>query len=401
MEIIEVKSSGSEELLLYCLSKGVNLQKNAIFAGLIGDDIQYRFILDDINQFELFYLTQRYRTGLHVLEEHQFVEPEENYLTFYLGESDQSSKIIRKFINLTNQMLVDKDIIDESLVSLFLPMITRRYKISIPISFQEILITLTDEEYRKVFNSDYVSNLDKLQSFLSIKTKIASILSQLSDPISYTDKQYKILQNIFYKKLRRQEDTDIYQMGLLKFGKRNHLTGIQVTCNPSMMKKESLEKKMKELSFIKSPMELEFVIQVPIYHMQLLLNIFDSHIIQIAYPSSIKSIVDNGMNISNIQSINFQEEKENLLSSYTLRITECNQLLLETISSILQNEKGEYTSSVLFSLLPSLYLTNAVVRINEETLDKLLKVNDKLLSDIFHRMKTISNKIQSDIIFTK
>ena len=157
---------------------------------------------------------------------------------------------------------------------------------------------------------------------------------------------------------------------------------------------------MKELSFIKSPMELEFVIQIPIYHMQLLLNLFDLHIIQIAYPSSIKSIVDNGMSDSNIQSMNLQEEKENLLSSYTLRITECNQLLLETISSILQNEKID-SSSALFSLLPSLYLTNAVVRLNEETLDKLLKVNDKILSDVFHRMKTISNKIQSDIVFTK
>ena len=399
MEILSVKSSGSEELLSYCITKGVNLQRNATFAGLINDDMQYRFILNDINLFELFQLTQTYRTELKVHEEHQFQEPEENYLQYYLGESKQSSAIIEKFIHLTNQMFVDKDIIDESVVSLFLPMITRRYKISIPISFEEIIHTLTDEEYLRIYNTDYPSSLERLPSFMSIKTKLASLLSRLSEPIAYTDKQYKVLKSLYYAKLKTRDENDMYRFGLLKFGKVDTVTGIKSFYHPSSIKKEEVKERLKLLPSMRSPMEMEFVIQIPIYHMQILLNIFGNDILQVAYPSSIKSIIENGMNFKNIKSIVFKNEKENLLSEYSLRITECNQLLLEMISQLIKNSGGEY-ETVIFSLLPSLYMTNAVIRVNENDLDQMVEnPSNRLLWELFTQLKGISNKILSDICF--
>ena len=94
------------------------------------------------------------------------------------------------------------------------------------------------------------------------------------------------------------------------------------------------------------------------------------------------------------------EERTNAISAYRARITEANQYMLNVIQIITADKESDVPSA--FSLLPSIYLTNAVLTMKVDDIPKLLKkCIDPSLIDMFEDINNTANNIIADMNSSK
>ena len=168
MRVVSIKESGSNNLLRWAISKSTSFYKDESLCNMINNELYYIVELENINFFELFRLTQLHRNYLRILDEKQAECPSTEELSLYfpgMYRSEESNDEVNKsslaefainsFINLALQMNSDDDIINFKAMRLFLPMISRKFNVQIPVPFYKLLDNIKPEDIGKIFNQNY------------------------------------------------------------------------------------------------------------------------------------------------------------------------------------------------------------------------------------------------------
>lgn len=417
MKITDIKECGASNILHWAISNGADIKGDNSLQSIINTETYYQIRVEDVNFLELFRLTQTYREKVHVILEHQSELPETSVLSnIFKGEIEMDGTKVslseavehcsNLFINLALQMNADNDIIRPGVARLFLPMISRRFDIDIPLSFMDFIkIFDTKEDLSLVFNNNYPNNINDIllgpgsesDDPASLKERyrylfLHSYLLQGTNLIRYSEHLEKLIKLVKYAPLRKCVNNKLYKYRLLSFSKYNVLNRNEVRCSMFNINKVELEEKINQINTIKSPLKADFVIQLPIQYMYILENTYTPEELSISFESSITSILESGLSFNDFISPEFEEsedekikEYENAVSVYKNRIDEVNNTLLGTIPLLIQNSDNVNLTDV-FSLMPTIYTSKAVVTLNLEYENRYLTHFDPLLKELLTEM---------------
>jgi hypothetical protein len=424
MLIKSIKETGCNNILIWAIANGAtNINQDIELIKLIDDELSYMLTIDDINFFELFRLTQLYRDRLRIINESQYVIPTIDTLSKLLPgvvheEDDEKSlaslaeQTITRFMNISIQMKADDDIIQPNVARLFIPMICRSFCIQIPINFSDVIQCMKDIEVDEIFNRGYPDTLNNIieNDTHSVQNLIGLGFVKSTGIIKYSSKFDKYLQAIKYSTLKSYKENTLYKFALTGFGKKDNVNRADIklslfNMNPSNI--NSTTNTLKLLSSIKTPLELDFVVQLPIQYMQILENSFSKEILPMTYDASMKTIISTGLTSVNYrtpENIPIEDGEEdpaythciNEIENYSRRITESNEFLCNAINIILENSPEADITSI-FAMLPSMYASIAVIKINQEYLPRLRDINDPVLSEMFTDMTKLINGVMEDI----
>ena len=432
MKITNIEETGCNDILRWAIENEVNLQGEPEMINLINNETSYNITFSDINLFELFRLVQLFRNKLRIIEEKDFIKEFDNgYLeslfggNFHMDEDDNIqvggdvpvaslvNKSLQSLTNLAIQMSTDNDIIRLGTARMYLPMLSRRFDVSIPIDFGSFLTTMeTPDDYNRIFNKDYPNTLVKEidQDNSSILRAIFYKFVRSVTMVKYSDKYEQLLKLIKYVPLQiNSSENKLYKIGRLGFRKYDSHTHSDISCSLfNRLPTDQWIQKTKQIGLLESKLNVDFAVQIPIQLMMQIENALDSNILPIRYESSIQSIIENGLAFSNFNSSNdleLDEEAEinfnNDIEAYTNRISEANQLTLNTISLLLKDDMHNDENSA-FALLPSMYVTNAVFTINMEHKDLYLDTfTSDLIRPMFKEMIELGNSLAYDMSKTK
>lgn len=426
MQITNITESGCNNVLLWAISNGANVKEDLPLQSVVNDELFYQVTLSDVNFFELFRLTQMYREKLRIVCENKAEVPARTELaqlfngTYIPDETKPDTKahlaecvehVTQNFLNLALQMSTDDDIIKPSAVRLFLPMITRKFSVQIPIAFTDLVNSITPEEAGMLFTSNYPNTLQEIidTENHNFKVKFSLAFIQATWILKYDNRYDKYLKITKYSPLKNSSSNKLYKFGLLGFYKYNNVTRGQVRCNLFNLDvtSEIFEYKLKTIANIKTPLQVEFALQLPIQYMQILENSYSREVLDIQYESSMSNIIDSGIIYDDfITPVKYEESEENVdteyenvvnnIEAYKVRIAEANQIMLNTITMLLNND-GDIDTTSIFSMLPSIYNTKAVITLNMDHIDEYKYNSDPLISEMLSEMISVANEILSDI----
>ena len=422
MQITDIKESGSNNILLWAISNGANIKEDVPLSSLIHDELFYSVTLSDVNFFELFRLTQVYRDKLRIINEKQAELPLNQQMKIIFPGSMESENeepglplmelaahSILLFLNMTSQMTSDDDIIHPGAIRLFLPMITRKFDIQIPVSFMDFIESMSPEECQRVFTHEYPKTISEIISsdIHGFKNVVGIGFVKTTNILRY-DKQYdKYLKAIKYAPLKSYQEQKLYKLVLLGFFKRDNIARTELRCSLFKTNTENIQGTLKRMSRLTTPLELDVMIQLPIQYMQLLENSFSREVLPMNYQSSMSSILDNGLIYEDFKTSEYNEESEdeneqekyqeytNKIEAYRTRITEANETLLKAIPMLLDNQDVDVTS--VFSMLPSIYKTNAMITVNMEYMPKFLSHSDSLIVELFQEISDMASSVVDDL----
>lgn len=425
MKIVSIKESGCNNTLMWALKNDANIYDDKALCSIINDELFYLVTFSKVNMFELFRLTQVYRDKLKILEEKIAEVPDRNVLNnlfpgTYKTKDDNGEKegplleiaehAIQMFMNLALQMCSDNDIISQGGTRLFLPMIARSFDIQIPISFIDIISFFKDgEEAAKVFNKSYPSTINDIleseNSYLKMNLELGFV--KMTSINKYDERYEKYLAITKYAPLKKAITDKLYKFALTGFTKYDNVTHGERRCNLFHADKETTAKTMKSMARLKTPLKVEFIVQLPIQLMQIIENIFSSEEIGIIYESSMANIIDGDIRFDDFNMPGWDTESEDpelvektkvyneQISAYQQRIREANETTLAAITTLLENETDSVSSA--FAMLPSIYTTKALFMLNTEYADKYVNIADPNLSDMFTEMMDMAASIDEDI----
>lgn len=427
MQIVNIKESGANNLLMWALSNGANIKKDFSLSSLINDELCYFVTIEGINFFELFRLTQIYRDKLRIVQEKPADLPSkrelEEYFPGVFSPDDNPEKsiplhetaehVILNFINLTSQMNTDNDIIHSGAIRLFFPMITRKFNIQIPVAFIDFINSMTDDEATKVFSSKYPETLQEIivSETHSLKTRLTLEFVKFTQILKYDETYDQYLKLIKYAPLKTYPPSKLYKLALLAFSRRDNISRGEIRCSLFKPDPDTHPNVMKRIGSLSTPLELDFVIQLPIQYMQTLENSYGNDILPISYESSMGMIIDGGIVYEDFKTFEHPSEvaegelkneqmkaqnHNNAIEAYRVRIAEANQILLNTIPILIKSPHYVDITNV-FAMLPSIYMAKAVIRVNIENLKKLTSHSDPLLANMFKEISDISVAVNEDI----
>lgn len=422
MQIIDIKESGANNVLMWALANGANVKEDMPLTSLINDETFYLVTLEGVNFFELFRLTQMYRDKLRIVNEKSSAIPSMKELkemfpgeykseTENLSLSDVSEHVITNFTNLTSQMMTDDDIINPGAIRLFLPMITRKFDVQIPVSFIDFIDSMSDEETSKLFTADYPGTLKEIieADVHGVKTILANGFVKGTQILKYDTRYDQYIKTIKYGPLKAYpQSSKLYKFGLLGFSKRDNVSRGEIRCSLFKSNQAAISNSVKRMGRINTPLELDFIIQLPIQYMQLLENSFSRELLNISYESSMSAIIDGGLTYNDFKTSEYAvdtenpeeqaklETRNNAIEAYRVRITEANQILLNTIPILVKSENDVDVTSV-FAMLPSLYTAKAVITVNTDNIQKYIAHTDPVISSMFQEMNDIANGVTEDI----
>ena len=425
MNITNITEGGSNNILLWAIKNNASILNDHSLQSIVNDELYYTVTLTDVNLFELFRLTQIYREKLHIISEEQAELPSDDKLSLlFPGEyvpdnkaPDKTVKLhkmvqetIQSFINLTLQMSSDLDIVNKSIIPLFIPMISYKFSIQIPISFIDFISSLNKDEIDKIYNDEYPNTLypniiaTEINSF---KTSLQLVLIKSTSIIKYNKQYEQYIKLTKYAPLNTvKNNNELFKFALLDFFKYDPINRNEVKCNLQFTNySTTFRKNLQLLEQIPSPLKVSFIVELPIQYMQLLENSFSREQLEIKYESSMADIIDSTKFLYNdfisytydVESIN-EENKiktithHNAISEYKTRISECHQMLTNMIKILLSSNTDIDISST-FAMIPSLYKTKAVITINTSYKDEYLKINNADIYNMLEQMLYMANLI--------
>lgn len=427
MQITNIKESGSNNILLWAINNGADIKEDIYLQTLINDELFYHVNISDVNFFELFRLTQMYREKIRIIEESKAEVPSNEELAklfsgTYIPDSKNPeekaplyecvSNVTQNFINLALQMASDEDIIKPSALRLFLPMISRKFTVQIPVAFIDMIESISAEESAALFNKEYPETIHNIinSEMHGFKTILQLGFLRGTSIIKYNNRFDQYLKITKYSPLKTCNNNKLYKFGLLGFYKYNNITRGEVVCNLFNPNKETLGSTLKQLADLKTPLRIEFAVQLPIQYMQILENSFSLEVLEVSYECSMSSIIDAGIIYEDFITPSFVEDDEddeikieeynNSINAYRVRIAEANQLTLNAINMILNNE-GDVDVTSTFSMLPAIYTTKAVITLNLENASIYTSSSDPVIREMFDEMLKVASDVLSDINNTK
>lgn len=424
MKITSITESGSNNTLLWAISNGADIKSDIPLQSIINDELFFLVRLEDVNMFELFRLTQHFRNKLRIINEHMAAIPDDSDLInrfpgsftdpenpdVHLPLIDAAKHATSNFLNIVSQMQQDEDIITPGAVRLFIPMIARRYDIQIPVAFMDVIAAFKSvEDTEKVFNENYPNTLNAITETDNneILNMIYILFMKLTTINRVNPRHDKYIQYIKYTPLKKIGGNKLHKVYMLGFHKFNPITCGINRCTLFNLDPEKVISSLSTISKINSPLEIDVVVQLPIQMMQILENISGPDMLTISYESSMVSILDDGLIFNDFVAPELSpdgsettEERTNAISAYRARITEANQYMLNVIQIITADKESDVPSA--FSLLPSIYLTNAVLTMKVDDIPKLLKkCTDPSLIDMFEDINNTANNIIADMNSSK
>lgn len=427
MKITDIKEVGCNNLLRWAIKNGADLKHDTALISLINDETSYMVTFDDITFFELFRLTQMYRDNLAIIATKPAEVPSEEDLRYrfpgeYVDPKEEkhhipyakaASDAIQPMINIALQMQADDDIIPSSVPQLLLPMISRRYTVQIPVSFVDVINSIpTAAEVKSLFNDQYPKNLPQqiLENPESSVVRMLMLGFPKATSIIQYNKQYeKYLNAIKYRKIESVKTNKIYTMRLDGFYAINPVTRAIVRSSLFHANKADVSNTLKQLSWTYDWLKLDFMVQLPLQHMQSLLNDFSTEKIRVQYESTMSNIISNG--IGKLEFLTYDtdaapttpeeeekvKEKVTRLSAYKTRITECIGIALNTIQALISADTDADSNSI-FSLLPGLYRANALVTIDlKYEKEYLAYSDDPVVASMLHDMVVMGNQVLTNI----
>lgn len=427
MQITNIRESGSNNTLLWAIENGADIKDDMQLCSIINDDLFYLFTLKGVNFFEVFRLSQMYREKLRIVNECEAEVPSNKELQFvfpgdYISDKETPDKkiplyetaehCISTFFNMVLQMMNDDDIISPSALRLFLPMISRKFDVQIPVSFIDFVESMNEDEAKEMFTREYPNTINKV---LENESHGVNHIMQLgflkaTSIIKYPKRYDQYLDIVKYSPLKTCKNNELYKFGLLGFHKYDNISHGEIRCNLFNPDKENLSKLFKRISNTNTPLYVDFAIKLPIQYMHILANSFSREELPMMYESSMSTMINNGMLLNTFIMPEYDENEmteevtakvesiKNQIEAYRTRITEANQITLNTITVLLNSENDIDTTSA-FALLPSLYMAQAVITVKVDDAKKYLGISDTLLSnmfvDIFNTVKRVIEDINS------
>lgn len=426
MQITNIQEAGANNLMMWAISNGADIKEDEQLQSLINDETHYLVTLSDVNFFELFRITQMYRDKVRILSEKKAAVPlRKELITLFKGSycpnpDDPETKapfyepvehVIENFINMALQMGVDSDIIKPSAIRLFLPMISRKFDIQIPVAFIDLIQSLTPDEAGRIFTTEYPGTLQEVidTELNGFKTQLQLGFIKGTSIIRYHKRYDQYLRLTRHAPLKNCKTDKLYKFGILGFFKYDEISRSEVRCSLFNPNPEVIGTSLKKLSRLNTPLHVDFAIQLPIQYMQILENSFDRDVLNVAYESSMANIIDEGINYNDFVTQEFIDENDpegerkiekynNSIDAYRVRIAEANQLLLNLIPVLMgEGEDNDVDVTSVFAMLPSIYSTKAVVTINLEHAKKYIGHSDALISEMFSEMLDMANDVVADI----
>ena len=255
MKITDIKEAGCNNLLMYSLQHGASLADDKPLISLINDEYFYLVNISDLNFYEVFRLTQMYRDKLRVLSsEHGAIPTDEEFFAYFGGGSvpneenrgvesseenkesstsliEQTESCVRYWLSLVAQLSEDTDIIGDGAARLFIPMLTRRYSVQIPVSFYDFLSSMSKEEINELYNGNYPSMLPDIvtRPIHGVKTSLSLGIAKATAIIRYDKRYDTYLHKCKYFSLSANANsTSLYKIGLLGFARKDLITRSEV-----------------------------------------------------------------------------------------------------------------------------------------------------------------------------
>jgi hypothetical protein len=426
MKLLNINESGANNILMWAITNGADIKSDPALQSVINDELSYIATLKDVNFFELFRLTQIYRDKVRIIDEMKAEMPSMDELKELFNgvynpepENPESTPVHladiveycgNMFINLAMQMSTDNDIITPSAVRMFLPMISRKFTIQIPITFADIIDSMNSDEANEIYNTGYPSTLQTIieSETHGVKTRLQLAFLRATSIIKYDKSYEQYIKAIKYAPLKTCKNNKLYKISMLGFTKYDNISKSETRIDLFNINKDTMNNNLKRMSRIDTPLYLEFAIQLPIQYMQMLENFFSDEVLTIAYESSMSNIIDGGLIHEDFIISEYNEDTEdeiqrdninkrnNAIGMYHIRINEANQKMLNSMP-ILLNSDGDIHVSSVFAMLPSMYATKAVIRISMDNLNKLLTHYDPIIKEMFTDATDIANSIIENI----
>ena len=282
-------------------------------------------------------------------------------------------------------------------------------------SLWHLIDSMNMDEAAKLFTPDYPGTLQEIidADLHGVKVNMSLGFVKATQILRYDTRYDKYLQLTKYTPIKSYQDqSKLYKFGLLGFAKKDNISRGEVRCSLFKANPEVVVDNMKRLARLTTPLELDFAIQLPIQYMQILENSFSNDVLTIQYESSMSAIIDGGLFYEDFQTYGLTADTDteegqavlqahdNAIESYRVRITEANQVLLNTIP-ILAQSKSDVDTTSIFAMMPSLYTAKALIRVNMDNIQKYVGHSDPLISDMFQEIQDIANKLAEDIRNTK
>ena len=419
IEIAKIKEAGSSNVLLWAIENKADIKSDSELKAIINNDLSYRVTLRNVNMFEVFRLVQEFRNELNIVEHHSVCVPPANVLAekfpgAFTDPDDPTKQMplyevaehaITKFNNIVQQMATDTDIIRPMAAKMFIPMAARQFDVEIPISFWDLANACTPEESKELFNSEYPSTLQTIceHEDHSVSQMIRMLFVKMTSVNKVNERLEKYVDYIKYAPFNKIDSAEMYKLHLVGFHKYSPALHSTVTCSLFNVNQDEITKKLALMSMISTPLIIEFAIQMPIQMMLTLQNLIGRDMLNVACESSIVSILQQGIifNQSVTPDVDFPDDTaeadfNNAVNAYRVRLTEANQFTINAINCIA--ESGIHDMSSVMSLLPSMYVTRAVVRVKSTDLHEIARLcSATSISGLVKNMIDTADKIEADI----
>lgn len=415
MQLTAIKECGSNNILLWAIQNGADLRSENELQQLINDQTYYSITLTGVNYLEYLRLVQVYRNKLRIINENKATMPLRKVTAqmfpggFAANEENPDEKSpfyelaelsCRTMLDLALQMNADDDIILPSTTRLYLPMLTRTLDVQIPLNFIDLLNCIpADKDPSSIFNAQYPNNLDGLfdnEEFDFTKNTIMLGLVKILQIIRYSKKFDSLITRTKYAPLKKVSSNSLITYKMIGFSKYDKVLRNQVKCDMFNINKDLLTSIMKRLSRIDDPLKVEFAVQMPIQFMCDMCNSFSQEDLPIYYESSMADILATGLQMKNFRSFELEKsdseyeiklgEYNNAVEEYSTRISNANKILLSAINEMSKGD-NDIDMMAMFSLLPTMYMTKAVITVSSEDLDKYILGYQPELAEMFDNIK--------------
>ena len=419
MKVSSVQETGSHNLLNWAIENGVSIKDDPALQSIINDELCFLVGFDDVNFFEMFRLVQMYREKLRIIKEYQVGNPDmEMIQNIFPGEhtEENGEKIplsniakcsIESFINLALQMSGDQEAIPSSAARMFFPMFCRRFEVRIPIGVVELVSWMKPEEADAAFG-EYPASMEKviLDPMSNVNMMLRIGFDRSTNIIRY-DKDYdRYLQMFRYKPLSVYNHPTLFKAALISFGNYDSINCADVRCSLYRANKDMIIERMKKIANIPTPLKAEFAIQLPIQYMMLLMNNYSREELPATYESSMANIVDSSIDYNDFvvleEGADGYEERMTAIKDYQVRIADANNVALNALG-ILLNQSPEVDIGItdVFSLLPSIYTTRAVITVNYTKVHKFAEDSDPVIGGMFQYIANAMDNLYRDIVSNK
>lgn len=419
MEITNIKQAGSDNIIKWAINNNADILGDIALQSLINDETFFQVTIEHVHFLELFRLIQIYRDKVRILAEEQAAIPSEQELATWFPGSIKTSNgeskfeeaaiyVLDKFKSLSLQMNADRDIIRPEVARLFLPMLTKRYDIQIPVSFMDIVQSLSADQAKILFNADYPANIQEVLVNSDDKAVLNMLELQMikSTSILRYDEHYEtIMEATKYYPLNSDDDSDkLYKFKLIGFYKYDPVTRAEVRCSMFKPNKSQMVQTMKRLAGLNTELKAEFVVQLPFEYMKQIENYFGPDALKVSYESSMASIFDNGLSFNNFISQEFDEDGDegkilkynNAIDAYRNRIKECDDETRDVINGLLDSD-NDIDITAAFALLPVIYNTTAVFTVDMDYADAYISMINPEVVSMFQEMLDQTTEIENEI----